>query len=425
MDHEIGRLLAGLDAREGSDRAWILVAGDHGEGLGIPHSEEAHGIFLYDETVLVPFLVCGPAGRRDVIVDAPVRTVDIFPTLLDLCEIPSPADIAGVSLAETLKRDATPGTRSTYSETMAPWDEFGWSPLRSIREGRWKWIEAPVPELYDLEEDPAESRNLADREPEVASHLRQRLDSIPIHLPGSAAGPPQAIDPAELDRLAELGYMGSGSRAPLPDRDLRDPKDTIGLRPQLHRAWILARGGDTAEAMRRFEEVLALDPDNHLALREIGLIHLDENRPEEAERFLTRLAGLDGRSPETTVPLAQARLSQAVQLVDEGRERDAREKIRPSEQDVATACDRMPELPDLFVLHAEILALLGREDEAARRLETASRLHPESTELAVYRARILAALGQSEPARRVLERVLSRTPDAAEARALLESLRPR
>jgi arylsulfatase A-like enzyme/cytochrome c-type biogenesis protein CcmH/NrfG len=425
MDHEVGRLLEGLDARGRLEESWIVAVGDHGEGLGEPHAEQGHGMFLYDETVLVPLAVSGPRSLRGAIVDAPVRTVDLFPTILALSGLPGGGEGPGTSLAETVIRLARPVPRPGFAETMAPWDEFGWSPLYSVRNGRWKWIEAPAPELYDLNLDPGESVNRADREPGVAAALREELRKV---LRGASRRPSSAPSPLgaeDLDRLARLGYLASGERTLPPDRPLRDPKSTILLRPRLDRAYALARSGDVDAAAPLFEEILAEDPQNFLALRELGRVRLEQGRPELAEPLLERLARLDGGSLETRVALARSRLEQALRLVDADRLDEARDEVAPSEPDLRAACAEAPGVEELFVRHAEILVILGREKEAAERLEQGCRLHPDSTVLPTYLARVLVLVGRDDDARRVLAELLARDPDLPEARDLAESLAPR
>ncbi|MGE5200118.1 MAG: sulfatase, partial [Rhodospirillaceae bacterium] len=159
-DRAIGRLLSGLGAREAS--ALIVVAGDHGEAFG-EHGEIAHSVFLYDTTLRVPLIVAGPGmGAAPAVYGVDVSLVDVVPTILDAAGLP-PHDTDGVSLLPLLRgRGLAP--RDLYAETFAPLFDFGWSSLRSVRSGPWKFIAAPSPELYDVSSDAGEQHDLSPRE---------------------------------------------------------------------------------------------------------------------------------------------------------------------------------------------------------------------------------------------------------------------
>src|SRR5205823_5536801 len=145
MDSQIGRLLDALDRRHLLERTIVVVLADHGESLG-DHGEEDHGIFLYDSVLQVPLIVRAPSlsPRR---IGAVVRIVDVMPTVLDLLNLPAPR-LDGVSLVDLMKGTRQQMDLEAYSESLYP-QQFGWSPLRALRANRFKFIEAPRPELYD------------------------------------------------------------------------------------------------------------------------------------------------------------------------------------------------------------------------------------------------------------------------------------
>jgi arylsulfatase A-like enzyme len=224
-DAQIGRLLAALERRKILDRTIVVVAGDHGEALG-EHGERDHGIFVYESVLHVPLIVRAPdiSPRR---LSGVVRLVDVMPTVLDLLRIPRP-HVDGVSLAATMRGEAPEPELDAYSESQYP-RRLGWSPLRALRAGRYKLIEAPRPELYDLERDPFEQHNAYDERPGVAAALARRLASFDpmVRASGDLS---DYIPSVELQqRIASLGYVGSsGSRAAATTTGLPDPKDCIG-----------------------------------------------------------------------------------------------------------------------------------------------------------------------------------------------------
>jgi arylsulfatase A-like enzyme len=224
-DVHIGRLLDTLERQEQLGRTLVIVAGDHGESLG-EHGERDHGIFVYESVLRVPLIIRAPAiePRR---VASVVRLVDVLPTALDLLGLPVPKT-DGVSLTGAMN-----GKRpdlDAYAESVYP-RRFGWSPIRSLRAGRFKLIDAPRPELYDLDRDPFEHHNIYSTRPETASAMGRRLSSFAGGQIWSELPDPRSelVPPDVRQRLATLGYVSQGLvGGPLERRSLRDAKDFIG-----------------------------------------------------------------------------------------------------------------------------------------------------------------------------------------------------
>jgi choline-sulfatase len=241
-DAQVGRLLAYLETQNLLNNTLIVVAGDHGESLG-DHGEESHGIFLYEEALRVPLIIHGGrlVPRRSMSV---ARLVDVMPTVLDLFDIPS-SKSDGASLAD-IEAEPAASPREVYAEAVYPL-RFGWAPLRSLRADRFKFIDAPRPELYNLAADPTEQRNVVAEYPKVAAVMRSRIGSIDHGL----AAPRTAlleVDRTTLQRIGSLGYVSGTHRKPATGHaDLPDPKDRIGIfneltarqvqNAQLRRSW--------------------------------------------------------------------------------------------------------------------------------------------------------------------------------------------
>jgi arylsulfatase A-like enzyme len=219
-DSQIARVVDYLEERGLLDETLIVVAGDHGESLG-DHGEDSHGLFVYDEVLRVPLIVRGP-GIAPARVSAAVRLVDVMPTVLDLFGIRS-TSLDGVSLTN-LMAGAEEAPREVYAESRYP-QRFGWANLRTLRAGRWKVIEAPRPELYDVAADPREQRNVFDGNRHVAAALINRLRSE--YKPHETASPSRVVDGAMADRLASLGYVAGAASQRAPGDAPADPKDMI------------------------------------------------------------------------------------------------------------------------------------------------------------------------------------------------------
>ncbi len=271
------------------DNALIVVVGDHGEGLG-EHSEESHGIFLYDSTTHVPLIVKPPAklpsnGHPDQVVNTQVRTLDILPTVIDWLHIAPPERLDGESLKTLLDGSGEGKDRVAIGETDYPL-RFGWASLRSVRAEGFKFIEAPRPELYDLKADPKEGNNRYQQSDTMVQKFRGTLAAIK-------------------------------SDATAPPSNLPDPKDKIEEQNLLHVAMMASEDNRTDEARRALEKVLQLDAKSPTALRQLGELELQagdfakaaehlkqarEVRPEDSTA-----AFYEGQAREKTGDFAGAR----------------------------------------------------------------------------------------------------------------------
>ena len=215
-DAQIARLIEYLEKRGSLKDTAIVVAGDHGESLG-DHGEDTHGIFLYQEALRVPLIVRVPGltGRR---VKEVARLVDVMPTILDVFGVPD-AGVEGSSLLQVSGPDNL--QREAYGESLYPL-RFGWAPLRSLQADRYKVIEAPRLELYDLLNDPGETRNVVAEHPAVADMMLRRLRTF-----DSKTSSPPPVDGEVSDRIAALGYVGGRMREAEKSNGQIDPKDRI------------------------------------------------------------------------------------------------------------------------------------------------------------------------------------------------------
>jgi arylsulfatase A-like enzyme len=230
VDFQLSRVITFLDERGLLDRTVVVIVGDHGESLG-EHGEASHGLFIYESVMRVPLVIRAPfvsmKGRR---VTDPVRLVDVTPTVLDLLGQMPAQGTDGQSLVPLMSGAVKELGLEAYSESRYSFDRFGWSPLQSLRQGRFKLILAPRAELYDLASDPHETINLFGQRAELAAAMTRRLRTIAPADTERAADLP-AIDTDTRAKLAALGYVnGSASRSPHDAAEpLADPKDRIEL----------------------------------------------------------------------------------------------------------------------------------------------------------------------------------------------------
>lgn len=249
MDHFLGELLQPfLDGDEGS--TFIVVVADHGEGLG-DHGERTHGIFGYESTIHVPLVLWGP-GVEQGSDDRLARHIDLLPTMLEAVGVEIPQGLSGSSLLHPPSGEPV----TSYFEALSGNLNRGWAPLRGILRGQHKFVDLPIPELYDVAADPTESHNVIDGERRLARELRELL-------PAESEWPPRrGMVPPEIEaNLKSLGYITDS--APLKARYTQDddPKRLIGLDTKLHRVSQLYDEKRFADAAREAEELIALRPE--------------------------------------------------------------------------------------------------------------------------------------------------------------------
>jgi choline-sulfatase len=378
----------------------IVVVGDHGEGLG-EHHEDTHGIFLYDSTTHVPLIVKLPGGlSAGTAVTAQVRTVDIMPTLLELARAPAAEKRDGESLQPYFAGKNEAG-RPAFGETDYPL-RFGWAPLRSVRSDGFKFIEAPRPELYDLQVDAAESSNQYEARDARVQKSRSMLAEVRAR---------------EGEAPVEASKDGSGPKAE-PTTSLPDPKDKIEEQNLLHAAMIASEDNRSADARKALEKALALDPKSPTALRQFGELELHAGDYVPAAQHLR--GAMEVRPDDATAAFYAGQA--LVKTHDPAGARDALEtslKILPGQfqarlllgqvyldlKDPKAAEDQFEAA--LLLQSGSVEAQLGLADaqmaegnfaEAAQSLEALSKTQPRNADVLDLLAKAYSGLGKKAEA---------------------------
>lgn len=177
VDAQIGRVIEALDRLELGDNTIIALWGDHGWHLG------DHGMWCkhtnYEQAARIPVIVCAPDGARGAATMALIETVDLYPTLCDLAGLQSPAGLDGQSFASVV-RDPKASAREFVSHVYPRGGRLG----RAIRDQRYRFVQwkrygaadgQAEMELYDYQQDPLETRNVAAESPEVVAAMQERL----------------------------------------------------------------------------------------------------------------------------------------------------------------------------------------------------------------------------------------------------------
>jgi tetratricopeptide (TPR) repeat protein len=368
-DELVGRVVRRLRELGRLDQVVLAVTGDHGEGLG-DHGEQEHGLFLYREALHVPWVLRLPgaahAGRR---VSGVAAQVDIAPTLLDLVGLPAEGMDGRSQRAAIAKGNTEP--RPVYSETFYPRYHFGWSELLAVTDERYRFIQAPRPELFDTRADPGERTNLA---PQRSDATRSMAAWIAATVGPVTVAAPSAVPAEVAENLRALGYVGGGHAA-APDGPLPDPKDKVGTYETYRRATTLAAQGRDAEAVRALQAVVAEAPGMVDAWDLLGVTLFRTGNAKEAAAALDQVVKLDPGHAGAHLALAR------IEAMAGRRDRAARHAELASATEPGAAFETL----------AELMLRGNRLDEAA---EYARRSREAD------RGRVLSAFVQGEVHRR-------------------------
>jgi arylsulfatase A-like enzyme/Flp pilus assembly protein TadD len=275
----------------------VIVTADHGESLG-EHGELTHGMFAYEATLHIPLIVAridphATAAPSGIVVDSPVRHIDIVPTVLEAIGADPDAKLPGASLRAVVAGGRA--DRPSYFESMTYNLVRGWAPLRGVLEGRSKYIDLPIPELYDLGSDPKEAQNLASSQRDrlqVLTNLLRTYNVAPPNRPG--------LESAEaVAALRSLGYVQGSAPARATYTEADDPKRLVDVDRDLHTATRLMEDGRRDEAIATLTSVVARRPDTADAYISLAHAYWEGGDPERAIATLEK--GLSSGAPDRDI----------------------------------------------------------------------------------------------------------------------------
>jgi len=332
VDASVGRLIDALAQSGQLDHTIVCVVADHGEGLG-EHGESEHGFFLYDTTLHVPWILRLPArSHAGAVVTEQVRAIDVTPTLAALAGLPKPTSIDGEDVMPLVAGHHRAEPPPSYAETFYPKFHFGWSEMKSVRVGQWKYIDAPKAELYDVVHDKGERQNIAAAHAPLAAGLARETQRTEAAFGPAAAATAPAPDPETLARLRSLGYVGatsgsaSGGRGP-------DPKDMIAglnaFRSTMTRVKQSLQSGGAAAAIPVLKQLVASNNQSYEVHLALGDAYVDTKQYKEA---LDEYAAAHLLNPGTAEPLVAAARAHLALNAPDAAERDIvdAERIEPS-----------------------------------------------------------------------------------------------
>lgn len=209
-DQQLGRFLQAVKEKSPESQTLIVLLSDHGQSLG-EHGEFEHGIFLYDSTIHIPWIMAGPGIPAGLRIQQQAREIDLLPTVLELLGENPPSTVQGTSLIPAFYGKPVP-TQFSYEETLCPKINMGWSELLGIHTDHWMYVRAPRPELYDLDNDPKELSNVIGQHPQEYRELAAQLKKLnPAESSGKEILAASEMDQNTMKQLESLGYVSNFS----------------------------------------------------------------------------------------------------------------------------------------------------------------------------------------------------------------------
>jgi arylsulfatase A-like enzyme/Tfp pilus assembly protein PilF len=427
VDAQVGRLMASLKDFGALTHSLIVLAADHGEGLG-EHGESTHGFFIYNSTLHVPLLIKVP-GAAPTTIPSEASLVDVMPTVLQALRLPVPPTIQGRSLLSEILGKPASGKSNLYAETYLPLLHFSWSQLRALQSAGLKYIEAPRPELYNTRVDPHERKNLLPGRQALAHELHERLQSVLRRYTPITKGETKETvptDPLLADRLRSLGYvtMSAGRFSEANGKALSDPKDHIRVYELFTEAMDEGQNGHYRKALEKLHEAEAIEP-ALLAIRFLKALEYYrlKDYPRAIEGFKSALK-LDpkyayaayylGLTQAETGDLdaARASLQRALELdpanfvaaYNLGTLEFKQNRVQEGLHYLEQATQISPSFAQALVALGEGYLYLHRNDDATCALERAVAIAPDFAQAHFYLGRAYQAAGRGADAQKEFAR---------------------
>lgn len=421
VDEQVGRVLAALKERKLDEHTIVVLTADHGEGRG-QHNEATHSCFIYDATQTVPLIFRRPGQIPVGRVSAQVRQIDVAPTLLAMAGLDPLPHAQGVDLNPLITGRGADLNLAAYSETMHTRYNFGFSQLRALRAGGWKYILAPKPELYHVAQDVGEEHNLIEQEPQRAAEMRAALQKLIAEAHPAGGGARRVMSDDEIAKLRSQGYAVGGSEDPSlagkQEMDLfepqgPDPKDYAEDITRMISGIGLAQMGQFAAAEQMLREVLDRLPPGSTGLFRIyntlGTVLAAQGRFADSLPFLEKAL--------------EARPGEPVTLTDIGIANFNLQRLDPAFAALEAAVRTPPESARTHMYYGVTLAMKKRPADGLRHLDRAIQLAPTMGAAYANKGVILARTGRVAEAVQAYEKAVQYEPANERYRRELTALK--
>lgn len=289
VDSVLGNFFHFMEDAGLSEKTLIVLTSDHGESLG-QHGERTHGTLAYNTTIWVPLIIFIP-GQESGKVNQLVSHTDIFPSVCDILGVGKPPFLQGISVLSALEGKGLP-ERKIYFESLEPYYNFGWAPLRGYIDKKEKFFDSPIPELYFLENDFEEAQNIAHKK--NIENYEQQLEQTINRLTN-----PEDIDARNrhdqetLRKLRSLGYVGNPSSA---QKEKYGPEDDVKtLLPFYNRiadAYKLREEGKIEEGIEKLQQIIRRQHRVYFAYTFLAKLYRKSGNMQEALSILEQGLGI-------------------------------------------------------------------------------------------------------------------------------------
>ncbi len=395
-DAALGQFVASLRRAKALDNTLVVIAADHGESLG-EHGERTHGLFAYDSTLRVPLVIWAPARLSAGTFTDTMRLVDVVPTMLDLLGVAPLTGADGRSIRPFATGEQPFDRSASYFEALNANLTRGWAPLTGVVRDRFKVIDLPLPELYDLDVDPGEQRNVYAQQQPRARELEASLDRV---VKGAAPATATPIDADAEARLRSLGYVVASPASPRKSYGAADdPKTLVHLNTALDAAGAAWARGDAQTAVQTLDGVIRERPDFLVAYERIGYILRASGRPDDAVRVLDR-AARDGHADRVMLRSLGSALRDSGDLK---RSAAVLNELAKSDQSDLETADEL----------GVTLASMGRSADAEREFRRVLAASPNAAETWNNLGSLFLAMKRYPDAAEALQRAIAINPDLA------------
>ena len=278
VDAQLGLLFDYLEQSGLFQKTVIILTADHGEALG-EKDEITHGFFAYNNVLHIPLILYFP-GNEPKFVSENVCHTDIFPTVCDLLGLPLPPNLQGESLLPIIEGKERKN-KLIYFESMSPNISMSSAPLTGFIQVSRKFIDLPIKEVYDLNEDSEEENNLASAAD--ISQLAKTLETLKASLKGK--GTKQDLEGKDEDILPLLKSLGYISGTPSKKKSYGiedDPKTLQPLITHLRQAILESQSGELDSAVKKVQTVLRIRPTYVTAYSALAKIYYNHGKLDQA-----------------------------------------------------------------------------------------------------------------------------------------------
>ncbi len=279
VDAALGKLFNYLRDNGKYDNTLIIITGDHGEALG-EKGEKTHAYFAYNNTIHIPFIIKTPSGDG-VTIRENVSHIDIFPTVCDLVGVEIPRHIQGNSLKPVMEGKQK-GEEYIYFESLGPYLNRGWAPLRGFIHGNDKFIDQPIREFYDLSKDMDEGSNIIGKKNggnlkyDLSKLIKRLTNSDKIERSGN-------LDADTKKKLKSLGYFSGTNRNKkevFSEKD--DLKTLLPIQDKMLEALALRQSGNLRGSISKLKEIIKISPGYLLIYSHLAKLYQEMGKTELA-----------------------------------------------------------------------------------------------------------------------------------------------